>query len=471
MLERLSSFVEMLRGAGVPVSIGEKLDAISAVEACGLWSRQDLRACLAATLVKDRRYWDAFNLLFDLFFPSGALRPTTAEGDFPQDVTLEEAVGGDGDHQPLSSEDLADVLRCYGEDGERSLLRSAAAAAVSRHAGIEPGRPVGPNYYVYRTLRAIDPQGVLSKLLASAQDTVGDGRSTITTRLERRQAEQWVADLEVEVRAEITRRLAAEKGVEAMVAMTRRPLPQDVDFTSATTEDLAALRRALDPLALRLAARLGRRRRRRRRGAVDFRSTFRHSLSYGGAPVDLRFRRPALTKPELWVLADVSGSVAAFARFTLQLLYAIDSQFSTVRSFVFVDGLDEVTSVFASSSDIDEALARIDTEADVIWQHGHSDYGHALTVFSERWADQMSPRSTVVVLGDARNNYHSAGTVALARVAAAAREVFWLNPEPRSYWDTGDSIASSYAPYCDGVFECRNLRQLEAFADHLALRG
>jgi len=160
--------------------------------------------------------------------------------------------------------------------------------------------------------------------------------------------------------------------------------------------------------------------------------------------------------------------VASFARFTLHLVYAISSQFSKVRSFVFVDGVDEVTRFFEGVVDPAEAVARINTEADVIWVDGHSDYGHALSEFHRRWGDQVTSRSSVIVLGDARNNYHASGSWVLEDLQARARHVYWLNPEPRDYWGSGDSIVGEYAVHCDDVVECRTLRQLEHFVGNLA---
>jgi uncharacterized protein len=167
------------------------------------------------------------------------------------------------------------------------------------------------------------------------------------------------------------------------------------------------------------------------------------------------------------VVADISGSVAAFARFTLQMVYALSSQFSRVRSFVFIDGIDEVTDYFKSTDDITHAIHRINTEADVIWVDGHSDYGHAFETFWERYGRQVNSKSTVLLLGDARNNYHSSQAWVLEEISRKARHIYWLNPEPRSYWDTGDSIVGQYAVHCDGAFECRNLKQLERFVEHL----
>jgi uncharacterized protein with von Willebrand factor type A (vWA) domain len=167
------------------------------------------------------------------------------------------------------------------------------------------------------------------------------------------------------------------------------------------------------------------------------------------------------------VIADVSGSVASFARFTLHLVYAISSQFSKVRSFVFVDGIDEVTRFFEGVEDPVTAVHRINTEADVIWVDGHSDYGHALSTFHSRWGEEVSPRTSVLLLGDARNNYHASESWVLEDLQRKARHLYWLNPEPRDYWGSGDSIVDEYAAHCDAVVECRTLRQLEQFVGEL----
>src|SRR5438093_722135 len=207
-----------------------------------------------------------------------------------------------------------------------------------------------------------------------------------------------------------------------------------------------ALMRAIAKQALtrKLAVRLARKRRHGRKGPLDFRNTMRHSLSYGGVPAEPKFRYPRPAKPEIIVIADISGSVAAFARFTLQLVYAISSQFSKVRSFVFIDGVDEVTSYFEGIEDITEAVHRVNTEADVIWVDGHSDYGHAFETLWERWGKEISTKTSVILLGDARNNYHAPQSWVVQEMRKRARHVYWLNPEPHSYWDTGDSIVSEY---------------------------
>jgi hypothetical protein len=296
---------------------------------------------------------------------------------------------------------------------------------------------------------------------------VGEKSDELDARLARDEAHARVEALKREIERVIRERLVADRGAEALARSVRRPLPEDLDVMHANREEMAQLERALRPLSRKLAVRLARRRRRRHRGPVDLRHTVRRSLSTGGVPLDLRFKPPRPAKPEIVVIADVSGSVASFARFTLHLVHAISSQFSKVRSFVFIDGLDEVTALFEGVDDPADAVARINAEADVVAFDGHSDYGRAFLTFHEGFAEQLTRRSTVLVLGDARNNYHQAHAEVLADLRYRAKALYWLNPEPESYWNSGDSIIAQYAPYCDRVIECRTLRQLEAFVGGL----
>ncbi len=214
--------------------------------------------------------------------------------------------------------------------------------------------------------------------------------------------------------------------------------------------------------------RLARRRRHRRRGPLDFRATVRRSLSTGGVPVEPRFRHPRPAKPEIMVIADISGSVASFARFTLHLVYAIQSQFSKVRSFVFVDGIDEVTRFFEQVDDPAEAVQRINTEADVVWVDGHSDYGHALGVFYDRWAGEVTQRTSVLVLGDARNNYHATEDWVLAELRTQGPPRLLAQPRAARLLGVGRlGHRRRTAAHCDAVVECRTLRQLEKFVGDL----
>ena len=477
MLELLSGFVGELRAVGLPVSLTEHLDAARAVHHVPLEDREALKAALGATLVKSGAHWSAFETAFEIYFsprvaPGG---PCPGEGEDGTSPTASSArtrpadaagMPGGGPTEPMSANELAALLMRAVQQGDRALGAALARHAVDRFAAIEPGRPVGGTYYLYRTLRHLDLEGLLERLLAEAR--VHEELTALEERLLADEYRARIAALRKAIEAEIRRRLVLDRGAPALARSVRRALPEDVDVMHANREELASLHRVLHPLSRKLAVRLGRKRRHRRKGPLDFRATMRRSLSTGGVPVEPRFRHPRPSKPEIFVIADISGSVASFARFTLELVYAISTQFSKVRSFVFVDGIDEVTRVFEHADDPGAAVRRITTDADVVWLDGHSDYGHALEEFDRRWGDEVTSRATVLVLGDARNNYHASGAWVLQELQRQARHVYWLNPEPRQYWGSGDSIVDEYAVHCDAVFECRTLRQLEQFVAELA---
>ena len=477
MLELLSGFIVELRAAGLPVSLTENLDAMEAITHIPIENRDAFKYALAATLVKNNTHWRAFETVFEVYFSLRGSEYSLGGGgdDLPEITEDDEApmnpdaggAGAGGAGEAMSPEQMAEMLFQAMRNGDDGLMRALARQAVTRFAGMEPGRPVGGTYYLYRTLRNLDLDGVLERLMEEAQEQSPSPLTQLEERLERDEFESRIDRMKKEIEAEIRRRLVADRGVEAMAKTLRKPLPEDVDFMHANREELVGLRKAMYPLTRKLAVRLARKRRHGRKGPLDFRATVRQSLSYGGVPADPRFRYPRPSKPEIFVVADISGSVAAFARFTLQLVYAISGQFSRVRSFVFIDGIDEVTRFFEGVEDISVAIHRVNTEADVVWVDGHSDYGHAFEVFWEKYGREVGPKTTVLILGDARNNYHASQSWVIKEMSKKARHVYWLNPEPKAYWDTGDSIVSDYGAHTDGVFECRNLRQLEKFVDIL----
>ncbi|HEX3334310.1 MAG TPA: VWA domain-containing protein, partial [Acidimicrobiales bacterium] len=441
MLDLLSGFVTELRRSGLPVSLTEHLDAAEAVKHIPLEDREALKYALAATLVKSSSHWRAFETAFEVFFAvrPGAGAGATEGGEPGEGAGDTETAGasgeggergrgrswkGGGGGEGMTPEELAELLFKSLMSADAAMMHVVARNAVDRYAGMEPGRPVGGTYYLYRTLRNLDLDGVLERLMGQAQTgAAGGGLTDLEERLAADEFKARIDKFRRAVETEIRRRLVEDRGAEALAKSVRKPLPEDIDVMHATRDELALLHRVLHPLSRKLAVRLARKRRHGRKGPLDFRATMRRSLSTGGVPIEPRFRHPRPAKPEIFVIADISGSVASFARFTLHLVYAISSQFSKVRSFVFVDGIDEVTRFFEGVVDPSEAVSRINTEADVIWVDGHSDYGHALTEFERRWGDQVTSRSSVIILGDARNNYHASQSWVVEDLQARARHV------------------------------------------------
>ncbi|HVF04248.1 MAG TPA: VWA domain-containing protein [Frankiaceae bacterium] len=434
------------------MSLAESLDAVRAMGAVDLLDRNALREGLAATTVKRASHRPAYDALFDLYFPlgTGTAAPDSA-GDDPDD--------------PLNGLDPTDVQAM--RDALAELLLSSDDATLRRLArlavhglGRADAAPGRQSWFAYRVLRALSPETLISRLLKDVPKGGLEEQVTRQTIAERtKQFEQYVD-------AEIRRLLAEEKGVEAVAKTAVKGLPEHVDFVRATRDDLAELRRQVLPLARRLATRLAARRRLGRRGRLDFRRTVRASLGTGGVPITTHHRPHKPHRPELVILCDVSGSVSTFARFTLMLAYALREQFTKVRAFAFIDTCDEVTDYFAKG-DFGDAMRRLSEEAQLVWFDGHSDYGHSFEVFAERYADAVGPRTSLLILGDARNNYRAPGATALTSVVKRAKHAYWLNPEPRAYWNTGDSAVAAYETLVDEMVECRNAEQLQAFVTRL----
>lgn len=437
---RLIAFARELRRAGIAVSAAEIVDAIEMVPTLPLEHREVLRAGLASTLCKEQTLRRQFDRVFDVYFP---LRRRD-DGQRRR---------RDGD----PAKTLGDALR----DNDRETLRDLAHERVEEHGDVEDNAKLSEDASVFRALRGLNLDAILSRLYEDAIEGKG------LTALERRAVAEDLAERMESFRGMLTDEVFSSlldyQSPEELAGRNRRPPPDEVDFLWATQSDLERMRATLAPLARKLTQRLSHRRRSGRRGRLDLRRTIRGSLSTGGALVEPRFRRPVAGKPEIVLLCDISGSMRAFARFTLELTYGLATQFQRVRTFVFVDGLDEVTSILSGAGDFASALARVESEAEVVVTDGQSWYGNCFEQFWHRAGRDIAPRTTVIVVGDARGNFRSTGVEYLQRVAERARTVYWLNPEPRAHWDTGDSVISEFAPACDEVVEVRTLAQLESF--------
>jgi len=473
VLDVLDGFIGELRAAGIAISVQEAIDAAEAVEAVGLGARDALESALGVTLIKVPEHRPIFKAAFDVYFAlrEGAERVDTSGDEVLADAAPApdgEGAGRDDGHPPLDPDEVRALALGALRSGDRRALTNAARRSVELFAGVEPSRPVGVSYYLHRTVRGLGLESLVAAVLAGEQASFAPALGAMGARLAAEEAAESAEVLRELIEAEIRRRLVETRGAAQVARSLRRPLVDDIDFISATGEELAQMRRAIVPLARILASRLAHRRRRGRRGPLDFRSTIRRSLSTGGIPLEPRFRPPHPAQPEIVVLADVSGSVASFARFTVHLVYAISSQFSKVRTMVFIDGIDDVTNLLRSTPSITDAVESIATNASVVQGDGHSDYGSALVEFHRQFARSIGARTNLIVLGDARNNYHRSETWVLSDLRRRARKVYWLNPEPKAYWGSGDSIMGEYADHCDGVFECRNLGQLRTFVEELA---
>jgi uncharacterized protein len=326
-------------------------------------------------------------------------------------------------------------------------LAALAAGLVDEHAGLDAGART-ERHHVHRVFLGADIARLMSRVRIADPDS--------SPALIRARVDELKRLIGLDVRARLD--LAELPGIDADL--------HDVDFLDATRAELDQMRDVIRPVARKLAARLARRRA-HHAGRVNIRRTMRRSLDTGGVPLDLRHDRRRAHKPELFVLCDISGSVADFSLFTLTLMSAISAELARTRSFVFVDAVDEVTELLASTAHGIEPWQLL-RNANVIGDDGHSDYAKVLERFWRDVGDRDLHRtSTVIVTGDARTNHRGTGADWLERIDERARRVYWLNPEPRADWNTYDSQMSVYAAHCAACFEVRNLRQLVAAVEQL----
>ncbi|GGY93420.1 VWA domain-containing protein [Streptomyces olivaceoviridis] len=438
--DRITGLAAALRAHGVRIGTGETVDAARAVEALGLADRERLREGLAATLLHGPGQRVLFDPVFDLYFPRG--------------------VGGPED-APRDREALRDRLAEALAADDRAMMARLAAEAVDGLGGYGSS-PGSDGWSAYQTLDRLRPQTLLARVRADVRGRDGNGGAGFADRLLDDEIRRRIEEFRRLVGAEARRRVAERRGRDEIARRGVRPTADRVDFLIANRDQLTELRRAVQPLARKLATRLAARRRRAARGTIDLRRTLRSSLSTGGVPMRPVLRRRRPVRPELVLLCDVSGSVSGFSDFTMLLVQALHDQFGKVRVFAFVNRLDEVTGLLDHGrADPDGLSARIRAEATLTGWHGSSDYGVALGEFAERYGGAVGPRTTVFVLGDARTNMSDPNLPAVRELARRARRVYWLNPEPRDRWGTGDSAAPAYAKLVE-MHECRTAAQLSA---------
>lgn len=439
MLDRLLELSDALRSAGIPVAVSEQIDALDAIKHVDLVDQSAMRSALAATMIKSESHRDAFDTLFDLYFGTGRGPVADAARD---------------DEGPADRDRLIDELFDALLSGDEAALTDIARRAVASFGRLQ--NPASGDWYSnYQVVRTLDLQSLSDRFEQGLEGT------DLERRLLRDEFEARVARFRRLSLRETRRRVAEQRGPRAVARYAVSPVLEDLPFLSATA-DMTELRRAVRPLARKLATRIAMKRRRAARGMLDMRRTVRHSMSAGGVPFETEFRHRVPHRPELIVLCDVSSSVARFARFSLMLTHALSAQFSRVRSFAFVDAIDEVTRFF-DHEDFVQAVDRMNAEAKVVSQDGHSDYGSVLETFWDTFGRDVGPKTTLLILGDARNNYRARNDWALKALTERARHTYWLNPEPMGDWDTGDSAAVEYARWVDRMVEVRNLRQLEEF--------
>ena len=439
----LLQFGEELRGEGVAVGTSELLDAFEVLREVPWTEAEDFREGLAATLAKSQEDRRIFDLVFDRFFFRAAELAAVREG-----VTEGGGIDAAGAELNLETlrQEIARALR-EGNQGQMRDLARLAIAAFGRQG--EGSGVIGVDVQRIRRslgLRA-EPQPDLAE-----DDPRRDG-------LPRDAIRRFEALLRQELeRAQIER-------TESLPPA--RPLNElDRALPSGPLQDLAAVHRVVAQLKRRLKTQGQESRGRKRHAHVDVRRTMRASLETGGVPVVLKYKPVRPRRPEIYVLCDVSTSVTSASVFFLSVLHALHDSFRKMRSFVFIERISEVTDVFERERNFKAVSDAISRDAGVADISGYTDYGRVWSEFAALVEDDLHPRATVIVLGDARTNGRDPRADIFATVAARAGRTFWLNPEPRLYWNYGDSVIAAYERYCE-AFECWTTGQLEDFVKAL----
>jgi uncharacterized protein len=439
----LLQFGEELRGEGVAVGTSELLDAFEVLREVPWTEAEDFREGLAATLAKSQEDRRVFDLVFDRFFFRATELAAVREG-------ITEGGGIDAAGAELNLETLRQEIARAMREGREGQMRDLARLAIAAFGRQGEGSGV-IGVDVQRIRRALglrsEPQPDLP-----ADDPRRDG-------LPRDAIRRFEALLRQELeRAQIER-------TEALPPA--RPLNElDRALPSGPLQDLAAVHRVVAQLKRRLKTQGQESRGRKRHAHVDVRRTMRASLETGGVPVVLKYKPVRPRRPEIYVLCDVSTSVTSASVFFLSVLHALHDSFRKMRSFVFIERISEVTDVFERERDFKAVSDAISKDAGVADISGYTDYGRVWTEFAQLVEDDLHPRATVIVLGDARTNGRDPRADIFATVAARAGRTFWLNPEPRLYWNYGDSVIAAYERYCE-AFECWTTGQLEDFVKAL----
>ncbi len=441
---KLLGFSEELRNEGVAVGTSELLDAFEALQLVPWTSQADFREALATTIAKSQDDRRVFELLFDRYF----FRAAEAEA-VSREIT-ESGEGEAGGSERLDMEELREQIREAMLAGDEDRLRDLARLAIAAFGRGEGSGVVGVD--VQRIRRTLG-------LTAGSQPPTEDGQEP--PPIDRAQLNRFERHLRRELERDLIERTET--------LPPSRPLAElDRALPTSPTQDLAAVHRAVGQMKRRLATLGQEQRGHRKTGAVDVRRTMRASLETGGVPLRLKYKPKRPRRPEIYVLCDVSTSVTSASVFFLSVLHALHDSFRKLRSFVFIERISEVTDVFEHERDFAVVAQKISSEGGVADISGYTDYGRVWLEFLTEISDELDPRSTVIVLGDARTNGREPHAEVFARISDRAGRLFWLNPEPKLYWNYGDSVMAAYERYCDGAFECWTTKHLENFVNVVA---
>jgi uncharacterized protein len=459
MQDRIIEFSNVLRRNGVRVSLSENIDAFRAIDLLGIENPSLFRAALRSTLVKRTVDLRAFEELFDFFFFGIGQSLNQADQQLMQQLGLSPQ-----EFQKLLEQiekfvkqmegELSALTRALlrGNKGEMERLLRQAAASEADQGSAERFR-FTPFTKIASRLELDKLQDEIERLKARLKMLAQDGENLESVN---RYLDQRLKDVYRMLR-EIIQQEQRKRGIDPS-DRNRSLLLAEKSFSFYTEDDIQRMNEAVTRLAQRFKNRLSVRRKNATRGRFDLNETLRKNLQFGGVPFNIQLDRRKKTKPQVVILCDISDSVLNASRFMLQFVYSIQDLYSKVRSFVFVSDLGEVTQLF-EEHDIHKAI-EMALGGNVIDVYSHSNFGRAFELFYKEHFSTITTKTTVLIIGDGRNNYNRPNEWVLREIQQKAKQLIWLNPENRMTWGVGDSEMPRYTPYCDVAEECRNIGQL-----------
>jgi uncharacterized protein with von Willebrand factor type A (vWA) domain len=440
--EPLRRFLQVARGAGLRVSAAEGIDAARAVQMIGYADREILKDSLGLILAKTPEEKAAYDEAFELYFKRDDLG--ASEDDEPQRRSAVQSQGGEGGQGDGSGQGLGQLL----EQDDRAALATAMEKAA-RESGVENIRFfTQKNLYARRILDRMGLRQVEKDMEGLRQSGTPEGMGSAQF------LEGRVDQLRDSVRDFVERNLLLFAKGET--EKFREELLKSARLSNLERRDLDRMRVLVRQMAKKLAARYAKTRRRRLRGQLDIRRTMRRNMGWGGIPFITVWKQKRIEKPRVMVLCDVSGSVAPMSQFLLMFLYALNEALSDIRSFAFAGSMIEVSEILEKEP-VEQAITKIMETIGF----GSSNFGNSFADFEDGWMKDVTNKTTIIVLGDARGNRTDPRTDIVARMSQRSKRIIWLNPEYKSAWGTGDSDMYRYAPFCNMVTVCNTLRHLE----------
>lgn len=437
----LEDFITALRGSGIRISISESTDALRAVELIGYQDREVLKDALSVALAKSQTEKEIFETCFEQFFAFDSFSDRQTDS-----VELLETEMG-------RQESFLTQMLLSGDSAGLSMAMSDAA----RHVDI-----TGIRFFTQKGLyiQKIMQQMGLEELNRHIQRFARDDSSQ--DRAKRLEAAKEALFETVRNYVERQYDLFASSATEEMIEQYLR----NMGLSNVEQRDFHRMRDIVQKMAKRLITVYSRRRKTANRGLLDFKNTLRKNITYAGLLFEPKWKKRRIDRPDVVAICDVSRSVKTVSRFLVLFLYSLNEILERIRTFIFCSNLIEVSHVF-DEYPVEEAVAKIDTGTGLDIIMGRTDYGGAFLDFKENWLDAVTDKTTVLILGDARNNYGDPRTEILREIKERSRRLIWLNPESEPFWGTGDSEMKRYLPHCHLVRKCNTLNHLERLVEVL----